>query len=71
MNKIDFTLSELLNAKQATKSIIKGHPSINDVEKTSFSKSFLKKRASEKRRKFQVTPTKFLIYLGTLAKGRK
>ena len=42
INKIDFTLVEVLNALQETEGIIKGHPSINNVEKTLFSKSFPK-----------------------------
>ena len=37
MNKLDFTVGELLNALQAAEGIIKGHPSINNVIKTSFS----------------------------------
>ena len=44
MNKIDFTLVELLNALQAVEGIIKGHPSFNNVEKILFSKSFSKKK---------------------------
>ena len=31
MNKIDFTIFELLNALHAAKGIIKGHSSINNV----------------------------------------
>ena len=42
MNKIDFTLVEYLNTLQAVEGIIKGHPSINNVEKASFFKSFPK-----------------------------
>ena len=34
MNKINFTLFELLNALQATEGIIKGHSSINNVKKS-------------------------------------
>ena len=40
MNKIDFTLVELLNALQATGDIIKGHPSINNVKKKFIFKVF-------------------------------
>ena len=32
MNKIDFTLVELLNALKAVKCIIKGHPRINNCK---------------------------------------
>ena len=71
MNEIDFTLVKLLNALQATEGIIKGHHSINNVKKLYFSILFPRKRASRKRRKFQVTPTKFLIHLGALANDRK
>ena len=71
MNKIDFTLAELLNTPQAAKGIIKGHPSINNVEKLHFPSVFPRERASGKRRKFQVTPTRFLIHLGMLGKGKK
>ena len=34
MNKIDFTLAELLNALKAVEGIIKGHIGINNLEKT-------------------------------------
>ena len=71
MNKINFILTKLLNALQATNGIIKGLPSINNVKKLHFPSLFPRKRASEKRRKFLVTPARFLIHLGALAKGRK
>ena len=51
MNKIDFTLAELLNELQAVKGIIKGHPSINNVKKTSFFKSFPKEKNKWKKKK--------------------
>ena len=71
MNKIDFTLVELLNTLQAAEGITKGHSSVNNVEKISFSSHFPWKKESENRRKCQVTQTKFLIDLETLEKGRK
>ena len=71
MNKIDFIFSELLNALQVVKGIIKWHPSVNNVEKTSLSKPFPKGKEKRKRKKFQVTLTKFLIHLEILQNGRK
>ena len=44
MKKINFTLVELSNALQATYGIIKDHPSINNVKKALFSKSFPKEK---------------------------
>ena len=44
MNKIDFTLVELLNALYVAECIIKGHPSISNVEKDLIFKSFSDKK---------------------------
>ena len=44
MKKINFTLVELSNALQETYGIIKDHPSINNVKKALFSKSFPKEK---------------------------
>ena len=49
MNKIDFALSELLNALQAAESIIKGHPSVNNMKKLHFSCLFPREMANEKK----------------------
>ena len=70
MNKINFTLAEVLNALQAVEGIIKGHPSVNNVEKTSFSKSFAKGKGKCKKKKVPSNP-KILIHLGLLAKLRR
>ena len=51
INKIDFILAKLLNALKIVKCIIKGHPSINNIEKTSSSKPFPRERASKKSKK--------------------
>ena len=51
MNKINFTLAEFLNALQAAKGVIKGHPSINNVKKIYFWNIFARKKAREKRLK--------------------
>ena len=48
MNKINFTLVELLNGLQAVDGIIKGHPSVNNVEKVLFFNFFPRERASRK-----------------------
>ena len=66
MNKINFTLAEILNALQAAEGIIKGRPSINNVKKTLFSKSFSKGKVKWKKKNVHNNPTKFLIYLGAL-----
>ena len=58
MNKINFTLSKLLNALQAAEGIIKGHHSVNNVEKSLFFKKNLKEKGKRKRKKLQVTPIK-------------
>ena len=49
MNKIDFTLTELLNALQTMDDIIKCHHNINNVENTSFSSLFPREKATWKR----------------------
>ena len=74
MNKINFILSKLLNALQVVNSIIKSHHNINNVEKTLLSKLFPKEKGKQKSRKYQVTPTKFLIFLNLfrdIGKGKK
>ena len=45
-NKIDFILLELLNTLQTAKSIIKSHPSVNNVEKASLSKFLPKEKCN-------------------------
>ena len=58
MNKIDITLSKLLNALHAMEGIIESHPSINNMKKLCILSLFPRKRATKKRIKFQVTPLK-------------
>ena len=51
MKKIDFTLAELLSALYAAKGIIKGYPSINNMEKSLFFKPFSKGKGKQKKKK--------------------
>ena len=48
MNKIDFTLSELLNTLQIAKGILKDYPSVNNVKKASLFKPFPKRKSKQK-----------------------
>ena len=71
MNKIDFTLSKLLNALQAVKGIIKGHPSVNNVKKYLLSKPFSKKNGKQKKKKVPSNPNKILNPLRDIDKGNE
>ena len=63
MNKINFTLFELLITLQVTEGIIKGHLSINNMKKASFSKPFPKEKG---KKKVPSNPNKII-----LTKGKK
>ena len=71
MNKIDFILFELLNALQAVKGIIKDHPSVNNVKKTSLSKFFSKENGKWKKKKVSSNPNKVLNPFRNIDKRKK
>ena len=71
MNKFNFAFVELLHALQAAKGIIKGHPSINNVKKTSFFKSFPKGKGKWKKKKVPCNPNKVLNLFRSIGKGKK
>ena len=48
MNKINFILSEFLNALQVAEGIIKGHPSVNNVKNALLSSIFSRERVNKK-----------------------
>ena len=71
MNKINFIIFELLNALQAASGIIKGHPSVNNVKKISFSKNFPKEKGKQKTKKVSSNPNTVLNPFRHIGKGKK
>ena len=71
MNKINFTFCELLNALQTVKGIIKGHYSVDNVEKTLLYKPFPKGKSKQKKEKVPSNPNKILNSFRDIGKEKK
>ena len=71
MDKINFTLAALINTLQVADGIIKGHPSINNVKKASFSKSFPKEKGKWEKKKATSNPNKVLNLFMGIGKVKK
>ena len=71
MNKIDFIFFELLNALQIAKGIIKGHSSVNNVEKLHFPRLFSRKKGKQKKKKVLSNPNKIPNPFRDVGKGKK
>ena len=71
MNKIDFIRSELLNALQVVEGIIKGHPSVNNVEKDLISNLFFQGKGQGEKDEVLSNPNIILNLNGGINKRKK